>query len=190
MADDATDTRVGAGSGRGFGMGGGMGAGSGMGAGRGAGMMGSGVLNAEKGTLTDSQKAALAAVAQDEKLAHDLYVALAAKYPSDVQFSRISRAESMHLTAVRTMLDRYGIADPTKGQAAGVFTSATVQDLYGSLLAGATDSTKALAAGVTVEKTDIADITKALDGLTAPDVTQVYTNLRAGSERHLAAFSR
>jgi hypothetical protein len=194
MADDATDTNVGAGSGRGFGMGGrmgaGMGAGSGVGMGRGGGMMGLGASTAAKGTLTDAQKTALAGIAQEEKLAHDLYIALGAKYPSDVQFTHIARAESMHLTAVRTLLDRYGIADPTKGQAAGVFTSAAVQDLYDSLLAGATDSTKALAAGVTVEKADIAAINKALVGVTAPDAKQVYTNLRAGSERHLAAFNR
>ena len=186
MANDATGRGVGAGNGRGYGMG----SGSGMGMGRGGGMANLGASTAAKGTLTDSQKASLAAVAQDEKLARDLYLALAAKYPSDVQFSRIARAELMHLTAVRTLLDRYGIADPTKGQATGVFTSTTVQNLYDSLLAGATDATKALAAGVAVEKTDIADIDKALVGVTAPDVKQLYTNLRAGSERHLAAFSR
>jgi len=198
MADGTTNsaTKGGPGSGRGMGAragnGSGMGVGArmGMGQGSGGGMMGEGITTAAKGTLTAAQKTALAGVAQDEKLARDLYLALAAKYPSDVQFARIARAELMHLTAVRTMLDRYGIADPTKGQAAGVFTSASVQQLYDTLLAGATDSTKALAAGVTVEKTDIADLTNALAGLTAPDVTQVYTHLRAGSERHLAAFSR
>ena len=47
---------------------------------------------------------------------------------------------------------------------------------------------QALAVGVTIEKLDIADLTSAMSGLTAPDVLQVYTNLRNGSERHLAAF--
>jgi len=186
MSDGATNDNARAGTGAGYGMGNG----ARMGQRQGGGMMGLAASTAAKGTLTESQKTALAGVAQDEKLARDLYLALAAKYPNDVQFGRIARAELMHLTAVRTLLDRYGIADPTKGQAAGVFTSVPVQKLYDTLLAGATDSNKALAAGVTVEKTDIADITKALSGLTAPDVTQVYENLRAGSERHLAAFSR
>ncbi|MFJ8112550.1 hypothetical protein [Streptomyces sp. NPDC096132] len=39
-----------------------------------------------------------------------------------------------------------------------------------------------------VETDDIAVLTKALSGLTAPDAHQVYTNLLAASERHLAAF--
>ena len=49
-------------------------------------------------------------------------------------------------------------------------------------------SAKALAAGIAVEKADIADLKAAMTGLTAPDVQQVYTNLLRGSERHLVAF--
>ena len=94
----------------------------------------------------------------------------------------------MHQTAIRTLLTRYGIADPTLNKATGKFATERIQSLYDSLVNGATTSAKALAAGVTVEKTDIADLTKALDGLTAPDVTFVYTNLRNASEHHLAAF--
>ena len=54
-------------------------------------------------------------MAEEEKLAHDVYVALAARYPDLMQFARIQRSETMHLTAVRTLLTRYGIADPTTG---------------------------------------------------------------------------
>lgn len=144
--------------------------------------------NVASGTLTDAQKAQLAGMAEEEKLAHDLYVALAAKYPETKQFSRISQAETKHLTAVRELMTRYSIPDPTAGKAEGTFASATMQTLYNNLLAGATTSQKALAAGVTVEKTDIADLAKAGVGVTAPDVKLVYSKLTAGSERHLRAF--
>ena len=40
----------------------------------------------------------------------------------------------------------------------------------------------------TVESTDITDLKAAATGVTAPDVTQVYKNLLAASERHLVAF--
>ena len=91
--------------------------------------------------------------------------------------------------ALRTLLTRYGVADPTAGKSAGQFSDAAVQATYDKLLAqGQAGQPAALEAGVTVEQTDIADLTAALDGLSAPDVTQVYTQLRAASQHHLAAF--
>jgi hypothetical protein len=140
------------------------------------------------GTLTDAQKAEIAGMAEEEKLAHDLYVALAAKFPATPQFARISQSETKHLAAVRELMTRYSIPDPTVGQAEGTFSSARLQTLYDDLLAGATTSAEALAAGVTVEKVDIADLKKAGQGVTAPDVTLVYARLTAGSQRHLQAF--
>jgi hypothetical protein len=180
--------------------GGGMGSGYGMGNGYGMGgngMTGAGVrhgtcldpaITAAKGTLTEQQKATLVAMAQEEKLAHDLYAAFAGKYDA-VVFDRIAAAETRHLAAVRTLLDRYGIADPAAGRSAGQFSDPTVQATYDKLLAqGQAGRSAALRAGVTVEQTDIADLTDALDGLSAPDVVQVYTQLRAASQHHLAAF--
>jgi hypothetical protein len=180
--------------------GGGMGSGYGMGNGYGMGgngMTGAGVrhgtcldpaITAAKGTLTEQQKATLVAMAQEEKLAHDLYAAFAGKYDA-VVFDRIAASETRHLAAVRTLLDRYGSADPSAGRSAGQFSDPTVQATYDKLLAqGQAGRSAALRAGVTVEQTDIADHTDALDGLSAPDVVQVYTQLRAASQHHLAAF--
>lgn len=189
MRNDSDDTTSST-TGRGYGMGAGMMAGRGgmMGQGAGRGMMGGLANLPAKGTMTTEQKATLAALAEEEKLAHDTYVALGAKYPDAYQFSMISRSETMHLSALRTLMTRYGVTDLTAGKAAGVFTSSDVQALYDSLVAGATDQTKALAAGVTIEKRDIADLTSALKGLSAPDAVQVYTSLQTMSNRHLQAF--
>jgi hypothetical protein len=127
-------------------------------------------------------------MADEEKLARDLYTVLATRYPNDVQFSRIVRAESMHLSAIRTLMTRYDVTDPTAGLPAGSFASAATTSLYASLLASATSDATALAAGVAVEKDDIAALNKAKAGVTAPDVLQVYTNLLTASQRHLTAF--
>jgi hypothetical protein len=158
--------------------------------GNGGGMMGNGsnLANLPSGTLTSTQKTALAAMAEEEKLAHDVYAALGAKYPDVWQFGRIVNSETMHQSVLRALMTRYGIADPTAGLTAGQFAGARFQAMYDDLVSGATTSAQALAAGVTVEKADIADLTSALNGLTAPDVTQVYTNLRNASQHHLAAF--
>ena len=168
----------------GAGSGSGMGAGMGSAAGRGTG------ITAPSGTLTTAQRAEVAAMAEEEKLAHDLYVALAAKFPELVQFSRIQAAESRHLDAVQRAHDplRHRRSDHRPGPT-GEFT-APFQALYDSLLAGATTPAAALAAGIAVEKADIADLDASLATVTAPDVVQVFTNLRAGSVKHLAAFSR
>ncbi len=181
-----TNGPTGQGQGMGGGMGGGMGVGRGTGQGhRGAGM---GLANVGSGTLTSAQRTSLAGMAEEEKLAHDVYVTLATKYPGTVQFSRISSAEAQHLAAVRVLLDRYDMTDPTYGLGVGQFTDLDVKALYDTLIARATTPANALAVGVTIEKMDIADLDDAIAGLTAPDVVQVYTHLQQASERHLAAF--
>lgn len=170
------------------GTGQGYGRGRGMAGGMGAGMAGQGLTTTPSGTLTSDQKSTLAFMVEEEKLAHDVYVALAAKFPADYQFARIANAETMHQTALRTLLTRYGLTDPTAGEAAGEFSTTAFQSLYNDLVASATTAANALDAGISVEQRDIADLTSALTGLTAPDVVQVYTNLRNASQHHLAAF--
>ena len=183
----------GVGPGSGMGSGYGMGPGYGMGTASGTGMGaadrdGSCGVSAPQGTLTAQQKTTLAAMAQEEKLAHDLYAAFAAKYPAAV-FDRTAASETRHLTAVRAVLDRYGQADPTAGQPAGQFSDPAVQAGYDRLLAqGQADQAAALRVGQTVERTDIADLKAALTGLTAADVQQLYTHLLTASQHHLFAF--
>lgn len=170
----------------------GMGSGNGVGAGYG---MGDGVcdrlpVTAQQGTLTAAQQTTLASMAQEEKLAHDVYAAFAARYDA-VVFDHIAAAETQHQTVVRALLQRYGVSDPTANQPAGTFTDKAVQATYDKLLAqGKQSLSAALAAGQQVERDDIADLTAAASGLTAPDVTQAYANLLAASQRHLAAFTR
>jgi hypothetical protein len=143
---------------------------------------------APMGTLTDAQRTGLAANAEEEKLAHDLYVALGDRYDVPV-FDRIANAETAHLTAVRTLMTRYGVTDPTAGQEAGHFATPAVQKTYDELLAkGLGSQQAALEVGKTVETTDIDGLRAALNGLTAPDVQRVYDHLVMASQHHLAAF--
>jgi hypothetical protein len=173
----------------GHGMGMGAGMGYGMGTGRGTPACPGFAVTADLGTLTDQQKHALAAMAQQEKLAHDLYGSFAGMYPVPV-FRHIAAAESQHLSVVRTLLARYGLDDPTTGVATGKFSNPAVQATYDRFLArGTTTTAAALQVGQEVERTDIADLRKALGGLTAPDVTQAYRHLLTASQHHLAAFA-
>jgi hypothetical protein len=145
---------------------------------------------AAQGTLTAQQKATLGARAQEEKLAQDLYTSFAARYDAAV-FAHISAAEARHLSAVRTLLERYGLTDPTAGKPAGHFEDPAVQATYDDLLArGNTGQAAALQVGQQVERAGIAGLRAALDRLTAPDVRQVYTQLLTASRMHLNAFQR
>ncbi|WP_405930743.1 DUF2202 domain-containing protein [Streptomyces sp. NBC_00827] len=151
-------------------------------------LTGTAATTAPSGTLSAAQKTTLARMAEEEKLAHDLYTVFAARYDARV-FDRIATAETRHLYAVRTLLDRYDVTDPTAGKAAGDFTDATVQATYDRLLKQGTASVDgALKAGRAFETDDIAALTKARSGLDAPDVEQVYANLLAASRMHQAAF--
>ena len=171
----------------GTGMGAG-GAGFGMGITARDGSCGRLAPTAAQGTLTEQQKTTLATTAQEEKLAQDLYTAFAGRYPA-VVFDRISAAETRHLTAVRTQLDRYGLPDPTAGKPAGQFSDPTVRARYDSLLAqGQADQAAALQVGQSVEQTTVTDLRAALNGLAAPDVQQVYNQLLTASQQHLTAL--
>lgn len=171
----------------------GPGAGAGMLAGRGSGpgrmsWSGDPLTGLTQGTLTAEQKARLAGMAEEEKLAHDVYVALAAG-SGDARFTRIAAGEARHLTEVRALLTRYGITDPTAGKADGVFADAKVQQQYRDLVArGKASLDAALSVGRDIENADLKDLATAGTGVTAPDVTTVYTRLSNGSRMHLRAF--
>jgi hypothetical protein len=140
--------------------------------------------------LTATQAAHLWAMAEEEKVARDLYRAFAARYPSIV-WDRIAAAEAAHLASIRALLTRYGVADPTAGRADGSFASAAARAMYARLLAaGSVGETAAFGVGRTVERDDIAVLDAALARATQVDVRQVYANLRRASTQHLRAFER
>lgn len=141
-------------------------------------------------TITAAQKAQLIYIIQEEKLARDVYTALAAKGYSQ-KFGNITSSEQTHMNLVAGLLKTYGIANPTTGLKPGVFKDKTLTALYAKIMSTATKSSAdAIAAGVLIEKTDIADIEKMLKGFTQQDINSVLNSLLSGSKKHLAAFSR
>jgi hypothetical protein len=171
--------------------GGGMGAG-GVGS-DGATSIGAGELATQldalpTGTLSAEQEAGLLQMREEEKLAHDVYVALHEQWNVQV-FDNISSAEQTHADAVGALLERYGLADPSAGRSAGEFASADIAALYTSLVAqGQASLVDALTVGATIEDLDIADL-RAL-ATDAPDIALVYSNLERGSRNHLRAFTK
>jgi len=68
--------------------------------------------------ISDATAQELLCMAEEEKLADDLYVALGKQYVAR-QFDNTARAEIRHRSAVRVLLDRYDLDDPTIGMQAG-----------------------------------------------------------------------
>lgn len=139
-------------------------------------------------TITADETASLVYMVEEEKLAHDLYVELGDAWDMRV-FVNIQGAETHHSDAVRSLLDAYGVDDPTAGMATGEFANPELQSLYDTLLArGLTSETAALEVGALVEETDIADLRDRESTNVAID--QVFSSLESGSENHLRAFAK
>lgn len=140
--------------------------------------------------LPPTEAAALTFMREEEKLARDVYQALSATW-SLPMFANIAASEQTHMDAIKTLLDRYGIADPAAGSAPGVFTNQDLRTLYTQLLArGTTSLPEALAVGAAIEELDILDLQQRTTTSTPADIAQVYTRLREASENHLRAFVR
>mgnify|MGYP001167465858 CR=1 FL=1 len=139
------------------------------------------------GELSDAEKEDLLYMAEEEKLAGDVYSALNEKWNLRV-FDNIIRAERTHEAAVKTLLTRYSLSDPTKGL--GKFSNESLQGLYDSLVArGSASVEQALMVGAAVEEIDILDLDRSMAKTDREDILLVYSNLRRGSENHLRAFA-
>ncbi len=139
--------------------------------------------------LSTQDQQSLLYMIEEEKLAHDLYIAFYVKWGLSV-FKNISTSETNHQKAVSNVLAKYGISDPRSSEQ-GVFTNPDLQALYNTLLAqGLTSSNNAIAIGIAVEKKDVADLQTAIESSPNSTIDTVYDRLKRGSENHLRAFSR
>lgn len=126
---------------------------------------------------------------EEEKLAHDVYVALFNLWGTQV-FSQIALSETTHTEAILALLNKYDVADPAAGKAPGVFEDPALQGLYNALVAmGTRDLISALNVGALIEETDIHDINAKKAVTDEADILRVYDSLLCGSRNHLRAFN-
>ena len=147
-------------------------------------------IPAPAGTLSAEEAETLSMMREEERLAHDLYVAFGEAWP-DRRFDTISAAEARHGEATATLLANHDLPDPSVGSTPGVYAYPELQELYDDWLErGLTSKSEALAVGAELERRDIADLEAAMAATEQPDLDAVYQHLRDGSEKHLAAFER
>jgi hypothetical protein len=140
-------------------------------------------------TLSAEEIAGLKFMREEEKLAHDVYVALYGVWGDNI-FNQISLSETTHTEAVLALLVKYGIPDPAAGNPAGVFTDPALQTLYDTLVSmGYASQIAALSVGALIEETDIRDIEAQKAVTDEADILTVYSSLLCGSQNHLRSFN-
>lgn len=166
-----------------------LGQGNGGNAGSGQHGTGAALPAADPAGLTQAEIDALLFMREEEKLAHDVYVALYEQWGL-TQFNSIAASEQAHTDAVKALLDRYGVVDTTATEP-GVFVNTELQALYNDLVArGSGSAAEALSVGALIEEVDIADLDERIAQTDQADILAVFANLRSGSESHLRAFVR
>lgn len=146
------------------------------------------ISSTPKQELDATEAAALAYMREEEKLAHDVYARLHEKWGLHI-FSNISQSEEQHFGAIKSLLNRYELPDPTINNPIGVFQNEGLQTLYGDLIKQGEGSLKAaLKVGATIEDLDIHDLEKAVRATDNEDLKLIYGNLRQASQNHMRAF--
>lgn len=125
----------------------------------------------------------------EERLAYQVYTTLGEHYPNLRQFQNIPRSESRHFKALQNYTQQK-YPDLETGTLEGDFIHPETQVLYDKLVEeGKANAQAALNVGVQIEQLDIRDLDEALANSPEAKLRTIYENLRAGSEKHLAAFS-
>jgi hypothetical protein len=162
-------------------------------------------------TVDFNEQTHLQFMREEEKLARDVYLTLGSLYPDSAVFGNIDDSEQRHTSAVRDMLEKYGIDDPNTNDNIGVYTGAEYGDYftekYQQLVASASNSEyDAWLVGALIEELDMYDINlcpkiivqmdNGIDDESAcgkiytdnSDIHHLYDSLLEGSENHLRAY--
>jgi len=148
---------------------------------------------------------------EEEKLARDVYLTLGTMYPDSVIFGNIDDSEQTHTTAVKTMLEKYGVDDPNTNDNIGAYTGEDYgwyfTEKYNLLVERASISElEALYVGAFIEELDMMDINQcpqvivetdnAINDVSEcgkiytdnADIENLYSSLLDGSDSHLAGY--
>lgn len=138
--------------------------------------------------LSDEEVSSLTFMREEEKLARDVYRVMFDEWENPI-FYNISQSEQQHMDTMKSLLDKYGLADPVIDDSTGAFVDHELDELYTTLIDdGLVGPAEALRVGALIEEVDIEDIQIAIEAATHADLIRAYENLMRGSRNHLRAF--
>ncbi|KUH33579.1 hypothetical protein APY94_05125 [Thermococcus celericrescens] len=139
--------------------------------------------------LSEDEIDAILYMAEEEKLARDVYLTLFNETGVQV-FDNIARSEQTHMDMVVELIEKYNLTNPIEGLGVGEFRSKEMQNLYDDLVSkGSVGEVEALKVGALVEEIDIKDLQEYLRRTDNEDVKAVFESLMSGSKSHLRAFT-
>jgi hypothetical protein len=152
-------------------------------------MIGAAAVSAQE-YVSAAEREAITFMLEEEKMARDVYQVLGAEWDARV-FANIAEAEQVHMDQVTDLAEQFSIPIPSTIDTLGVFQNQELQTLYNALIAqGMASYQGAVEVGVMIEETDIADLYASLEIVENAQIRATFERLLAGSENHLAAFSR
>lgn len=131
-----------------------------------------GALNDTEYTLEEMLTYAI----EDEYAAQAEYDAIMNSFGTVSPYTNISKAEQKHISALLPLFETYGVVVPENEAASLVTVPGTLAESY--------------TIGIEAEENNIAMYDRFLKEDLPDDVRIVFENLKAASEKHLAAFER
>ena len=148
---------------------------------------------------------------EEEKLARDVYQTLGTMYPDSAIFGNIDDSEQIHMTAVKSMIEKYGYEDPNTNDNVGAYTGEDFgwyfTEKYNQLVERASASElEALYVGAFIEELDMMDINQCPQVIVdtdngindvsecgkvytdKADIQRLYSSLLDGSDSHLEGY--
>ena len=142
------------------------------------------------GDLTESEILGILFMREEEKLARDVYLAMAESWGMNI-FSNIAGSENTHMDAVLTLIEMSDLEDPVGDAGYGAFENQELQTLYDDLVERGKESLEeALLVGGAIEEIDILDLQDYMSETEDSALLEVYQNLLKGSINHLKSFVR
>jgi hypothetical protein len=142
----------------------------------------------EQSLLTSQEREDLLFMYEEERLARDVYHALAQRWDMPI-FANIARSEQTHMDAIANLFTIYGLEIPALSP--GEYAEPEFTQLYQELVeSGSQSIEQALAVGAEIERMDIIDLELRMENTTQEQILITYDRLKRGSENHLRAFTR
>jgi hypothetical protein len=140
------------------------------------------------GQLSESEAEAIYYLREVEKLARDVFLVLDERW--DVEGLRcVAEGEDTHTEAIKALIDRYRLWDPSSVTWDGYYNNEELLALYRQFKRqGERSLVDAIKVGVMVEEISILDLREYRAETDDEDLQMVYENLLRASRNHLRVF--
>ena len=140
------------------------------------------------GQLSESEVEAIAYLREVEKLARDVLAALDQEWDVGA-FGRAAESEETHSEAIKALIDRYHLWDPSSVTWEGYYNNEELLAMNRQLVRqGKRSLAEALQVGAALQEISILDMREYLAETDDEDLQMVYQNLLRASRNHLRLF--